>query len=98
MQFAVVLDRAPILVLGGDQDVGRGLYFGKIGAHGFDDGQDLVRMNAPHAQVAEFAAGAQRIVTMYSMSFSSVVTLCDGTMPLARAAAVISHLARATSG
>jgi hypothetical protein len=32
------------------------------------------------------------------MSFSSVVTLCDGTTPLASAAAVISHLARATSG
>src|SRR5574343_288806 len=63
VQLAVVLDRTPILVLGGDQDLGSGLDLGKIGAHGFDDGQDLVRVNAPHAQVAEFGPGAQRIVT-----------------------------------
>ena len=35
---------------------------------------------------------------MTSRSFSSVVTLCVGTTPLPRAAVVISHFARATSG
>ena len=44
------------------QDFGGGLHFGEIGAHGFDDGHDLVRVDAPHAQVAELAAGAAGVV------------------------------------
>ena len=62
MQFAVVLDRPPVLVLGGDQDFGSSLDLGKIGAHRFDDGDDLVRVDAPHAQVAELVPRAAGIV------------------------------------
>ena len=34
MQFAVVLDRSPVLVLGGDQDVGGALYVDSLSEPG----------------------------------------------------------------
>src|SRR5574340_134286 len=49
MQFALMLDRTPGCVLGGDQQGGGLVDLGKIRAHGFDDGLDLGRMDWPTA-------------------------------------------------
>ena len=62
MQFAGVLDRAPVAGLRGKQDVGRVLDFGVVGLHRIDDGLDLRRVDRPHAQEAELGAGAIGIV------------------------------------
>src|SRR5512139_890725 len=62
VQFAGVLDRPPDTVLGGDENFGGSLNFGKVGPHRLDDGDDLVRVDAPHAQVAELVPRAAGIV------------------------------------
>ena len=46
MQLACVLYWSPPGVLGCHQNLGRCLDFGEIRAHGFNDGDDLVRMDA----------------------------------------------------
>ena len=62
MQLAGMLDWPPVVILGCTEDFGGGLDFGKVGAHGFDDGQNLIWVDAPHAQIAEFVARAQGVV------------------------------------
>ena len=62
MQFAFVLDRPPCRILGGDQQYGGLIDLGEIRAHRFDDGQYLVRVDAPHAQEAEFLPGAAGVL------------------------------------
>ena len=48
MQFSTVLHRSPI---------------GKIRLHGFDNGADLARVDAPHAQEAEVAPRLGSVVS-----------------------------------
>ena len=62
MQFASVLYRSPVFILGGNEDFSGGLYLRKVRAHCLNDRDDLVGVNAPHAQIAKFSSGATRVV------------------------------------
>ena len=62
-------------------------------------GRIWLRMDAPHARVAELARGARGgVARRRSASPNSVTTLCDGVLAWAWQAAAISSLARSTSG
>ena len=89
VEDAVVPDRPPSGILGGGEDGSGGDFdFGKIRAHGVQDGGNLAGVNAPHPQKSEFQT---RPTGVLATSSSSVVTLCVGTTPHASAAAAISH-------
>ncbi len=56
-----MLDRPPVGILRGGKNFGGLLNFGKVGAHGLDDGANLVRVDAPHPQEAKFLPGTAGI-------------------------------------
>ena len=71
MQLTMILNRAPIRLLGMEQDPGCVLDLGHVWFHGVDDGIDLRRIDAPHAQEAEFLACA-RGVAKYAVGIAQV--------------------------
>ena len=71
-----MLDRSPVVVLCLCENVQSSLDIGKIRPERFDDGQDLIGMDAPHPQEAKLPHWALRASPrMISLSLSSVVTL-----------------------
>ena len=63
MQFALPCESAPRRRSGRRVRISAAAVdFGEIGAHCLDDGLDLARVDAPHAQEAELLPGAAGIV------------------------------------
>ena len=60
MPVVAVADRAPVGGLRGQQDLGRLVHFGGRRRERIDDRADLVRVDAPHARVAQLSAGLGR--------------------------------------
>src|SRR5436305_1189080 len=59
LQFPAMTDRRPAGTLGVDEDPCGGVDLVRVGSEGLQDRPDLVRVDAPHAGIAELARRAR---------------------------------------